>query len=64
MRGNSKVKADRDIALNYLERFKSDIEDYLYYIDKDIEPEIYQGVVSELEAIETTIKVIGELEVE
>ena len=30
----------RSIALNYLDRFKSDIEDCLYCIDKDIEPEI------------------------
>ena len=58
------MKEDRDIVLNYLDRFKSDIEDCLYCIDKDIEPEIYQGVVSELEAIETTIKIINELEVE
>ena len=54
----------RSIALNYLDRFKDDIEDCIYSIDEEIEPELYQGVVDEIQAIKTTIQIINELEVE
>lgn len=54
----------RSIALNYLDRFKEDIENCMYSIDKDIEPEIYNGVKEEIKAMETTIKIIKELEVD
>ena len=57
------MKSDKEIALEYLERFKDDIENCLYSIDKDIEPELYGGVVDEINAIKTTIKIIRELEV-
>lgn len=58
------MKTDREITLEYLIRFKEDIEGCLYAIDKDADEEIYDGVVSEIECIKTTIKIIEELEVE
>ena len=58
------MKSDKEIALEYLERFKDDIEDCLYCIDEDIEPEIVEGIIDEIECIKITIKLISELEVE
>lgn len=54
----------RSITLNYLDRFKKDIESCLYCIDENEELVIYNGVVEEIKVIETTIKIINELEVE
>ena len=57
------MATNRSIALNYLNRFKEDIEGCLYCLDEE-ETEIYAGVIEEIKAIETTIKIINELEVE
>ena len=58
------MATNRSIALNYLNRFKEDIEGCLYCLDDEEEPEIYAGVIEEIECIKTTIKIINELEVE
>ena len=57
------MATNRSIALNYLNRFKEDIEGCLYCLDEE-ETEIYAGVIEEIECIKTTIKIINELEVE